>query len=699
MVLTVSWLAMWAPAQAGLVDVTPPSLQIIGSNDTGPAWLDVDSDGTWDLLLPDDATVGARLLIGDGAGGFDDRTETLAPDLLDPGSNLRGLYAADLNNDGQVDVVTVRNKHVRVLLNSGPPEHRLDEAFTFSDGDLPYAYGGHSFEGTAVLDADSDGWLDVFVSVGWTTNVLLLNPADGSDDFDLIDLGDRGLPTDAFNSDYAAAADFDADGDVDIVLRTQSVGNNVYLNDGGAEFGPVSLELASVSKGSASFCDLGEDGTLELLWSDTLESLARFYAYDASMTSFLDTGEPPFTPTGAREMICGDLDHDGSLDVFISDDDDDSILWGPHFTHESLDNENVETRGSSLADYDGDGDLDVMMSRHLAPHSLLANDTDDDRWVQVRLRANTIGCPSAPVLRDDIGATARVFSLLGLSPDSARGEVSGGHGRGHTGWPVLHFGGIEPGDVLELEVDFKVGRNGPLRVRLPVGQQQFEVQHDDPDGDGIPTSVEDQGDPAIDTDGDGYVDWLDADSDDDGVDDSIEAGAAWCDVPVDTDGDGERDLHDLDSDDDGVLDADEGALGTDRIDPDTDRDGLLDSEEVTLGTDPTNPDTDGDGLLDGGDPDPLDGPEVLDSDGDGVSDADELAAGTDPFDPDTDGDGVLDGADPFPLATGADGPSGTPDPTYGFGCGCTSTTVPPTPPASVLLVPGMVLRRIRRTGP
>jgi len=58
---------------------------------------------------------------------------------------------------------------------------------------------------------------------------------------------------------------------------------------------------------------------------------------------------------------------------------------------------------------------------------------------------------------------------------------------------------------------------------------------------------------------------------------------------VDTDGDGTPNYLDSDSDNDGLSDKDEVALGTEVLNPDTDGDGLQDGYEVQNGTDPKVP--------------------------------------------------------------------------------------------------------------
>ncbi|MBL8919942.1 MAG: hypothetical protein JNJ54_13835 [Myxococcaceae bacterium] len=152
----------------------------------------------------------------------------------------------------------------------------------------------------------------------------------------------------------------------------------------------------------------------------------------------------------------------------------------------------------------------------------------------------------------------------------------------------------------------------------------------DDDGDGLDDAVEGSGD----VDGDGIPNALDLDSDGDGITDTLEAGGADGNVngrldgcppvqangrcqsggittPRSTDGDGRPDFLDADSDDDGVPDAREygyaDANGDGRVDAalDANNDGLLDAPRTS------GVNTDGDLFADHLD---------TDSDADGVSD-------------------------------------------------------------------------------
>ncbi len=203
--------------------------------------------------------------------------------------------------------------------------------------------------------------------------------------------------------------------------------------------------------------------------------------------------------------------------------------------------------------------------------------------------------------------------------------------------------------------------------------------NEDSDGDGI-TNDNEGWEQSRNTDGDSFEDWLDLDSDGDGLSDQLEAGDNDLATPaVDSDEDGTPDFQDLDSDNDGVDDSQEiagdgstldtDADGTaDHLDDDSDDDGIPDSVELTR-------DSDNDGQPD---------LRSLDSDGDCIPDA--LEAGPNPTAPlDTDGDnspdyrdldsdndgipdkkedlncnGILDPGESSPVRVDTDG-DGTPD--------------------------------------
>ena len=166
----------------------------------------------------------------------------------------------------------------------------------------------------------------------------------------------------------------------------------------------------------------------------------------------------------------------------------------------------------------------------------------------------------------------------------------------------------------------------------------------DSDNDGLPDATEGK----LDFDGDGMPNFVDKDSDNDGIADAIERAG-------DVDKDGRPNCLDLDSDNDGIEDKVEGTVDTDRDgtpnyqDSDSDGDGINDRAEGIDDFDKDGTpnyldlDSDGDGINDAvegrmdvdhdGKSNFLD----LDSDGDTIPDAQEKGNGATPQDYDKDG--------------------------------------------------------------
>jgi len=255
--------------------------------------------------------------------------------------------------------------------------------------------------------------------------------------------------------------------------------------------------------------------------------------------------------------------------------------------------------------------------------------------------------------------------------------------------PDPDFDGDGVPDAIDLDDDNDGIPDTPEGTRDTDGDGQPDFQDLDSDNDGIADIVEVQGEDAnhdfridnfvdlnnnglsdelevlpfelVDTDGDLVPDFLDLDSDNDGLSDLLESGGVdqnhdgRIDEFADADGDGADDARQIvgpagrDSDNDGI---------PNRLDLDSDNDGLTDAAESGAITDIndgiTDPlrDTDGDGIPDSVDVDLTGGADV---DGDGIDDEFDASI---LFGDDADRDGIIDSADPDANGDGfADDPN------------------------------------------
>jgi len=202
------------------------------------------------------------------------------------------------------------------------------------------------------------------------------------------------------------------------------------------------------------------------------------------------------------------------------------------------------------------------------------------------------------------------INILGVSDDNV---YIGNYDLVETTCPALDPDSDDDGitDAVEGNTDFD--------------QDGIPNDHDiDADNDGLLDMLE----TVTDTDSDGRPNFLDIDADNDGIPDNVEAqttqgylppsgldaepdgwddGYAFLATPVDTDADGHPDYLDLDSDNDGLLDRFEANRGV-RKGTDTDGDGLDDGMDTVPGPDVNDrlvdpsvdlPDTDGDAATTG----------------------------------------------------------------------------------------------------
>lgn len=148
------------------------------------------------------------------------------------GGNSGATVCGDLNNDGHLDLLTTEIKHwwagagsdgSEVLLNTGEADVRFERPGRESMG-LVIPHVGSSWDeghmSAALFDFDNDGWLDVYIggSDYPGNRGLLFRNATGDEGelwFEPVDLADG---IDHTRSHGIAVADFDGDGDLDVVV-------------------------------------------------------------------------------------------------------------------------------------------------------------------------------------------------------------------------------------------------------------------------------------------------------------------------------------------------------------------------------------------------------------------------------------------------------------------------------------------------
>jgi len=204
--------------------------------------------------------------------------------------------------------------------------------------DVPIAPTLHATD-SVLVDVDGDGDLDAVLSVEYGANRLYVNEGGGRLTYRSGAFGDS-----FHDSEHVRAADFNADGHMDVVFVSESdETHQLFFGDGRGGFTDVSERLPAMSQGNGlAVGDLNGDGLPDIFVGSTGE---------------INDG-PNFEP--ARNLL------------FLNDRARPGHFIDATQTH--LPAGNDQTESVALADIDQDGDLDAVLASPSLTNRLLIND-------------------------------------------------------------------------------------------------------------------------------------------------------------------------------------------------------------------------------------------------------------------------------------------------------------------------------------
>ena len=254
-----------------------------------------------------------------------------------------------------------------VLIPEAPSSAFVDATST----NVPVAPSLHATD-AVVIDVDKDGDLDVVVSVEYGVNRLYLN--DGKARLTYVP-GAFGEVI--HDSEHVRAADFNGDGQMDVVFVAESDEvHQLFLGNGKGGFIDASDHLPASSQGNGlALGDVNDDGLPDIVVGSTGET---GHLADAAVVR-------------ARNLL------------FLNDAKRPGHFIDATKTH--LPDTNDQTEGVALADMDGDGDLDMVLASPAHPNRLLINNgkgrfTDASDRLDLRVPMETREVHVADLNRD-----------------------------------------------------------------------------------------------------------------------------------------------------------------------------------------------------------------------------------------------------------------------------------------------------------
>ncbi len=429
----------------------------------GLALFDYNNDGRIDIYFLNGAPLPGTqmtepprnaLYRNEGDWRFTDVTD--AAGVGDKGFGL-GVTAADYDNDGDVDLY---------LNNFGPNvlyRNNGDGTFTDVAEEAGVRGGNEVGAGTCFFDMDKDGDLDLYVAnyirfsydshkshtlMGLPAypspldydpqpSVLYRNENDGK----FSDVSDAsGIGAHAGKGMGMVCFDYDDDGDTDVFVGNDVMGNFVLQNDGTGRFQEVGMlsgaayDVAGRPQGSMGLAcgDYDNDGRLDLFVTSYDSESATLYhnlgnGFFEDTTRVAGVGSPTYPHvTWGNGFV--DFDNDGDRDLFVAcghlDDNIDQRSDTTSYLTQNillLNSGNgrfvdvsdssgdgmqvrLSSRGTGFDDLDNDGDVDAVILNSRQGPTILSNESNNENhWIQICLR----GVRSN---RDGVGARVKVVA-------------------------------------------------------------------------------------------------------------------------------------------------------------------------------------------------------------------------------------------------------------------------------------------------
>ncbi|HEX3685338.1 MAG TPA: CRTAC1 family protein [Bryobacteraceae bacterium] len=386
-------------------DITKGSGLDVQMYANGVAVADYDNDGLPDIYVT--ALEGDRLFHNEGHGHFRDVTAASGIHNANFGTSAAWF---DYDRDGKADLIVANYvqwsaaNDIRCSMDGKTKSYCTPETYKGQSLKLYHNLGNGRFAdvtkmagldnpgskslGIVVFDFDNDGWPDIFIANDTQPNKLYRNNKNGTfTEMGVeagVGYGDDGVARGAMGAD---AADYDRSGRQHLLVGNFSKQMMaLYHNEGNGLFSDVAPSTA-LARSTL------RDVTFGAFFFDyDLDGFPDIFAVNGHIEPDINRTQ---TDLQFRQspLLFRNNQHGGFEDV--------TAAVGPDLGRP------IVGRGAAYADFDHDGDLDILITENNGPARLFRNDGgNQNHWINVRL----IGHRSN---RSALGAVVRVESSSG----------------------------------------------------------------------------------------------------------------------------------------------------------------------------------------------------------------------------------------------------------------------------------------------
>ena len=412
---------------------------------------DMDNDGDMDILSASYTDDTIAWYENDGAS---DPSWTAA-DIATSADGASKVFAADMDNDGDMDILSSSREDDTIAWYENTATFIFDPDWTSSDVATSVDGGGPLF----AADMDNDGDIDI-VATAFSTDTVAWYENNGAS---VPSWTASTIATSADGANGIFVADLDNDGDMDIVSSSYNDDAIAwYENDGASDPSWTASDIATSADQATSVfvADMDNDGDMDIISSSNHDDTIAWYENDGASDPSWSASNIATNADGARDVFAGDLDGDGDMDIVSASYYDDTIAWyendgasDPSWSASNIATNQDGAESVHIADMDNDGDLDIIAGSRLGDKVIWCENggESDPSWTVSTISTSADGLQDVFAADLDNDGDMDIVSASSVDTTIAWYENDGASDPSWSATDITTVG--QPGGVFVADLD------------------------------------------------------------------------------------------------------------------------------------------------------------------------------------------------------------------------------------------------------